>query len=542
MEAVAPFLTGLGLFFCGVHLISFHLVPLAGRHMRLLLMRVGDRPWLAASFGSLAGVVTQSTNAVTSVIIGLVSGGLVDKRRAILIPTWSHVGTSMLVMLVALDFRLAAAYLVALAGFAVYFGLDRSDHLRHAVGTLLGLGLLFLGMQMLKGGTGPLRDDLMQGGLFAAASGSPPLLLVLGAVLSLVCQSSSVAAALAVAGISSGLVDFSGACWIVYGANLGSGANYWMFSRTHRGEASQIALMQVTQKVAGFAIVLVVLAAQSATGERLIEQWATSLGDTPSSQVAWVFLVYQLAGSCICTLLVGRIMPLLEWAAPPSELQALSKPAFLIDEALVEPSFAIELVNREERRLLERLPMMLDSIRADVAVAPIAPETLRAASMAVTGAIATYLGSIIESKLNRIDREQTVRLQHRTANCGAMLEGLDEFVAACKSARQWPSSGRVADQMVESLHTLLSALVDATNTDDPADREFVLVLLGQRDELMERIRQRVLREDPDMPAKPQESLFAATMLFERIIWLARRNALLLGSDRINDAHQTIPAT
>jgi phosphate:Na+ symporter len=170
------------------------------------------------------------------------------------------------------------------------------------------------------------------------------------------------------------------------------------------------------------------------------------------------------------------------------------------------------------------------------------PQTLRAAAATVTSAMAGYLGSIIEAKLERSDREQAVRLQHRAANLNAMFEGLDEFVDACKAARQWPSSGRVAGQMTESLHTLLSALVDATSTDDPAEREMMLTLLGHRGELMERIRQRVLREDPDMPVKAQETLFAATMLFERIIWLARRNALLLTPERAADRQQQAVAS
>ena len=45
--------------------------------------------------------------------------------------------------------------------------------------------------------------------------------------------------------------------------------------------------------------------------------------------------------------------------------------------------------------------------------------------------------------------------------------------------------------------------------------------------VMERMRRRVLQENPELPAQAQESLFATTMLFERIVWLARRNALLI---------------
>lgn len=531
MQNLAPFLTGLGLFFCGVHFVALNLVPLAGRRFRGLLMRLGRRPWMAAAFGTAAGVLTQSANAVTAIIIGLVSGGLVDKRRSILIPTWSHVGTSVLVILVAIDLRLAASYILAVTGCSVYFGLDRNDRVRFAIGTLLGLGLLLLGMQMIKIGAAPMRDYLIEGGVMARIAHEPALLLLTGVALSLACQSSSVAGALAVAGSSAGLVDLSGACWLIYGANLGSGANFALLAKAHRGEAAQIALMQTVQKFAGFAVVLPLVAAEWLTGRMFIEHAISSLSGSLSGQVAWVFLLYQVIGSYVCTALAGPILALLERTAPPSKLQELSKPAYLIEDALVEPSFAIELVVREEQRLLERLPAMLDSVRADAEGEPIPAPTLQSAAATITRAMAGYLESISEGRLERSDRERVVRLQHRAANLNAMHESLDEFVTACVSARQWPSSGRVADQMIESLHALLNALVEAAAANDPQEQALILSLLGHRDELMERIRQRVLREDPAMPAKSQEALFAATMLFERVVWLARRCAILLNPER-----------
>ena len=70
---------------------------------------------------------------------------------------------------------------------------------------------------------------------------------------------------------------------------------------------------------------------------------------------------------------------------------------------------------------------------------------------------------------------------------------------------------------------------------EPEDLQFLLTLLGHRDEIMEKIRQRVLREDPNMLPVSQTALFSATMLFERVIWLARRNAMLLTSEVANGA-------
>lgn len=527
MQMLAPFAAGLGLFFCGAHFLSANLTPLAGRRFRVAITRLLDRPGAAIFAGILAGVVTQSAHAVTYVIIGLVSSGVVDKRRAILIPTWSHVGTSVLVILVALSFSVAVSYIVALAGFAIYFGVDRSDRARHLVGALLGVGLLFLGLEAMKSGSLPVRDVLIGEGIVARLAGHPLLLLVTGLVVTLACQSSSVVSAITVAATGAALFDLDGAIWLVFGSNLGSGLNNLILARTSRGEASQIATIQGVQKAAGFLIMSGLVALETMTGRPLFAPVTTVFAQTPSGQLAVIFLAYQVAGSLFCTLFLRQIIATLERLLPPSSLQEMSKPAFLVDEALVEPTLAIDLVEREKRRLQARLPLMLDEIRADVATPGASSETIRAAAVAVTRAMSDYMEQIGEQDLDRADRERVVRLQHRTANQNVMFEAVAEFVTASRDCRQWPSSAQVAGQMVEALHALLTALVEATESGDSADRELVLSLLGHRDEMMERMRRRVLREDPDMPPKAQETLFSTTMLFERIVWLARRSALLL---------------
>ena len=529
MQMVAPLLAALGLSFCGVHFISVNLTPLAGRRFRFVLTRLVKRPWLAAFTGTLAGIVTQSTNAVTYVIIGLVSGGVVDKRRAILIPIWAHVGTSALVILIAINFKVAASYLVALAGFAVYFGLERTDRARHVVGTILGVGLLFLGLDALKSGAVPLRDFLIGDGIIAVIGGSPILLMLLGGALTVACQSSTVVGAIAVTATSVGIFDLPSACWLIYGSNLGSGVNHIFLAQSLRGDAAQIAYTQVVQKFSGFFGILLLKGIEVATGHEFLYSETTYFAVHESGRVAIIFLLYQILGSLFCSIFLNQIIAVLEKISPPSPLQELSKPMYLIDEALVESTFAIELAGREERRLLERLPAMLDEIRADAEPSGISSAVMRAAGATITGAMSNYMEQILSSNLDREDRERIVRLQHRVANLNSMFEALDEFVAASRGARKTLSSGRVADQMVESLHSLLSALVDATASSQPDDLQFLLSLLGHRDEIMEKIRQRVMRDDPNMPMNSQAALFSATMLFERVIWLARRNALLLTS-------------
>jgi len=228
---------------------------------------------------------------------------------------------------------------------------------------------------------------------------------------------------------------------------------------------------------------------------------------------------------------------LLRRLAPPSPLQEMSKPAFLVNEALVDPTLAIELAAREEARVVERLPAMLDDIRSDAPAGASPPELLRSASQAIARAISEYLKEVLEASLDRSDRDRVIRLQHRIENLTALFDGLSEFRGSVVEAKQWPSSASISENMVEALHALLLALVDATKSEDKAEREFVLSLLGHRDELMERMRRRVLRENPELPPKAQEAMFAVTMLFERIVWLARRSTLLLASPEVATAEQ-----
>lgn len=530
---IAPILAGLGLFFSGVHLISANLTPLAGKRFRRLLTRATMYPSLGALTGILAGIVTQSTNAVTHVTISMVSAGVIDKRRAMPIPIWAHVGASLLVMLVAVNLQIGASYIIALSGFAIYLGIDRADQIRHMIATFLGIGLLFLGIEMLKSGAGPLRDFIVGEGLFAEATRHPAILLLLGIGLTVISQSSTVTGAISVTAANIGLVDLPGACLLIYGANLGSGISHIVLARGLRDEGRQIAIMQAMQKLFGFLAVIAVLLVEWILGQPLLASAVTALANTVPGQVAWVFLLYQIAGSTICSLFLPRLVSLLERLLPPTKLEMLAKPMFLSDEALFEPSLALDLAVREERRLLERLPSMLDRVRVDGDAHGTDSETLKTASIAVLRAMSRYLDGVMEAGPAREDIEKLMRLQHRTTNLSSLYDSLDEFVAAARKSRQWESSGRVADQMIEAMHALLGALVDATASEDTTEQQLVLSMLGHRDELMERMRRRVLQENPDLPAEAQETLFATTMLFERIVWLARRNALLILPEATN---------
>lgn len=514
---LAPLLTGLGLFFCGVRFIAANLTPLAGPSARRLLRRALGSSLNAAAVGVLAGLVTQSTNAVSLTVVGLVRAGVIPGRRAALVPAWSHVGAAALVILVSVNTNVAVAYALALAGAALYFDFEISDRLRHAVLVLLGAGLLFLGMQMLKVASDPLRIWLVDRGLLVRGHTSPFAPLLLGLVLAALTQSSTVAGAIAVALVSVGVLDLPTALILLVGASLGSATNYAFLGRKGDAVGRQILLFQACQKLFGAAMLGLALIV---FGDKVkVPLEAAKLGPAPA--FAWAFLAVQITGSAACTLLRAPLSRVLQRLAPASAEETLAKPAYLLDEALTDPSLALELVAREEQRLLARLPSMLDAVRADGGTGGPSAETLRSAGQTVGEAVRRYLAGVLESEPGRETVSRAMRLQRALDDIIALYEAIAEFELDVRAAGAQALGG-----LVESLHMLLEILAEIAASDDPAEQALSLSLLGDRRQVIEGLRQRLMGASADAPAKVQEAMFRSTVLFERILWLARDVALV----------------
>ena len=522
MGILAPLLTGLGLFFCGVSFIAANLTPLLGGPARRLLRQAVSSDWRAALAGVFAGLVTQSTNAVSLVVVGFVRAGIIPEERAALLPAWSHVGAAALVILVSLQTNTAVAYALALAGAALYFNFNLSDRLRHAVLVLLGAGMLFLGMQMLKLSSDPLRAWLQAHGVLGAGLG-PALPLVLGLVLAVVTQSSTVAGAIAVALVRVQVFDLNTALVLLAGANGGSALNYAFLGRKGEAVGRHVLLFQAAQKLFGTAGLVLLLAGFSGAADGAVRSFTRD----PAAQLAWLFLAAQLVGSLACTLARTPISALLRRMAPAGQDEALAKPAYLLHEALSDPPLALELVGREQLRLLRRLPRMLDDVRAEAEPGGASTEQLCAAGLSVGEAIRRYLASLLEGEPGRDAVVQAMRLQRTLDNLAALHESLASFVEAARAADGAAGASTVG-RMAESLHMLLEVLADLAGSDDAEEQQLSMALLGERGEVIEAVRARLMAAAPTASAKVQEALFRTTFLFERILWLARDTAQVFG--------------
>lgn len=516
MSTIATFLSGLGLFFIGARSLSAHLVPLVGRRTRAVFAWALSGPVGSAVSGTIAGLVTQSATAVSWIIVGFLRAGILPPGPALAAPAWANVGTAILPLLVAIDTGEAASIVIGVVGFATYFNLARTDRLRNLLEAALGAAFLPLGMHIIAATVGPLREGLIEGGGLAVALRSPALLALIGAGLSFAAQSSSIAAAIAVAAVGAGLVTVPPALPMIAGANAAGICNHLLLVPGESGIGRLVFVFQGVQKAAGsiFLAGFAVFAARSPAGAEILSVMG---GHSVGGQIAVIFMIAQVVGSLVATLTTRPVTALARWLARPDAHETLSQPVFLLREALTDPPAVLDLAMRELARLSERLPMLLDGVRAEPEEATPPMETLRSAGLTLAGAIKAYLRMLLDNQPPRAEVAAALLLEDATGNAGELHETLAELAAAVPAAAALSTTGN----LVEALHTLLTVVAGHAQSLGVDDPEFALSLLGHRDQLMEELRLR-LASSSDAAPSVQDALFRITILFERAVWLSRR--------------------
>jgi phosphate:Na+ symporter len=523
LEILASFLGGLGLFLAGVKGVGTQLQQMAGRRMRLVITRATGGGISAALTGTLLGTLTQSSNAVTFIATSMVQAGLLPLVRALPVVAWANLGTAVLVLVASLDLRLAALWLLGCAGCALAFGLDGRGRWKAALGAAFHLGMVFLGLVILKAGAAPLRESeaVREAMAFAGHSLLPPFLM--GALVTLVAQSSSTVTILAIALAGVGLLDGPQAGMAVCGASLGSGLSVMLLSGGLRGTARRLALFQTLFKALGSLLFVLPFLAWK-LWPNLPTPWD---GVDLPHQLGFLFVALQAVPALAIAPFMGLFPGLLARLAPATQEEELSRPIFLYDQALEDAPTALSLVEREQARLLERLPGLLDTVREDAPPPALPVATVSAAGVGLEQAIAAFLQSLLGRGCRNAELQRAVALDNTNGLIGALRETVAELSGVLEQAARRGEADPISalvPALAETLHLLLSELHDAALSGDAEDVLTLRRLAADRSDMMDGVRRRVFRAGNELAQGGHDLLFRATSLFERAVWLIRRTA------------------
>ncbi len=488
-------LGGVAIFLLGFEQLTKAMQSAAGTRLADGLARVSERPWLGALSGAGVTAVIQSSSVTTVLTVGFVSASVMTLTQAVGVIAGANLGTTVTAQIVAFDVTRFALLMIAV-GFALRF-LRVQATAKQAGGALLGLGMVFLGMDLMGGAVAPLRDQPEVLALFQGAGG-PLAALALGAGFTALVQSSSATIGIVIVLASQGLVDLETAIAIALGAKIGTCVTAMLASIGAGTPARRTAVFHVLLNLGGAMLWLPLIGYLAALATWLSPTFpelggtARLAAETPR-QVANAYTVFAAAN---LLLVIGFTRPIargLERLIKEREIDPFASAHHLNVTMLATPAAALELVRMEVRRLGTRVAAMVRrggeaAIAGDLAEL----ETIAVLDDEVDdlrGAIVTYLAELGQREISEQQSTEVARLLAAADE----LEGIGDVVEnglvrigkrlRGEHIRMSPSTAQVIRALLAEVAENLEEAVEAVAE---ANQKGVTALLDRAPEVKER--------------------------------------------------------
>jgi phosphate:Na+ symporter len=527
---IATLFGGLGIFFIGIKMISSHLSQMAGRGLRSGVLRLIDSHWSASLLGIVFGAVTQSTNAVTFIVTSMVTARLVQVRAVMPVVIWANLGTGVLVFLSTLNIRPFILSLLGLIGVAYFLNVEKSLRYRHSAAALLGVALLFLGLDLVKEAASPMQEMAFVAQLLESAQEQYWLVFFLGLALALIAQSSATVTVVTVLMSKVGLLNLDLTLMMIYGAGIGSAASLAYMTLTLSGLARQLAYLQIFQKAGSAVIMVVLLAIERGFDIPLVEALIRQVSSDTSLQGCWAYVLMQLFGCVLVSSMSKTLYEIAVSLAPATIEESRSKPHFLYAQAIDDPETALDLVAKEQLRQFAYLSDYLATDDAKSSVSPQAPlsqERLHGANLKVTAEIDEFLAELLNRVTDRDAMDRILNFRARNRLLADLQQSTHELDGLLRPLLEIESVSKLGHSIIESLDFIFLALLDAVKTEDRQDSELFMQMTADNSGVMEHVRQDFLARGSEFSPQLHELLFSATSLFERVNWLLRQYCGLL---------------
>ena len=368
VKIVFGLLGGLAMFLYGMNSMSDALQKAAGEKMKRILGFLTKNPLMGALAGALVTAVLQSSSATTVMVIGFVSAGLMSLPQAISVIFGANIGTTMTAQLMA--FKISNyIYPIIFIGFIMNF-VFKKEKIRNVGMVIFSFGLLFEGIEVMGGVMKPLASSAIFVDLMGKVSEIPVLGVVLGAVMTLVVQSSS--ATIAVLqnfasqpgpdGIHS-LIGLAGAIPILFGDNIGTTITALLASIGQSKNAKRTAIAHSTFNITGTILFMFLIRPLAA-----FVQWISPKGDELdiiSRQIANAHTTFNVACTLIWLPLIPVMVKIVKFIIRGEDKKNSEGfvAKYLDDKAMSQPAAAIYMAAKEISRLSVHAGKMIGAMK-----------------------------------------------------------------------------------------------------------------------------------------------------------------------------------
>jgi phosphate:Na+ symporter len=365
---------GLGLFLFGMKIMSEGLQKVAGDRMRQILAALTTNRFIGTLVGIAVTAVVQSSSATTVMVVGFVNAGLMSLVQSIGVILGANIGTTVTAQLIAFNITKYALPAIGIGAALKLFA--RSKKWVYIGEILLGFGILFFGLLTMKDAFDPIKGSSEFRNFFLMIGDNHLLGVLIGAVLTIIVQSSSATIGLTLALASTGLLTFEASVALILGENIGTTitANLAAIGTNLAAKRTALAHFLFNFIGVGYMLLLFPLFIQVVTAitpgdpEFLVQtqQQAASLGasigDKPfiARHIANTHTLFNIINTIIFLPMVGLLAKLTTFLISGREEEVEFHLKYIDNRVLNTPPIALGQAWAETRRMAQICLEMLD--------------------------------------------------------------------------------------------------------------------------------------------------------------------------------------
>ena len=340
MSIAIGIIGGLGLFLYGMQMMGNGLQKAAGKKLERIIEILTTNRFMGVFVGVIVTGVIQSSSATTVMVVGFVNAGIMKLSQAVGVILGANIGTTVTGQLVSLSIEQIAPISVGLG--MILWMVAKKASIKNLGEILIGLGILFFGMEFLKESLKPLRELESFNVMMTTLSHNPFLGVLVGFGLTFVVQSSSASIGMLIALASQGALPLAAALPILYGDNIGTCTTALISSIGASKNAKRAAIIHLAFNTIGTLLFILVLSSP-------IAKFVTHLDPTDiGRQIANAHSIFNLANVAIQFPFALFLIKIAMWLIPDRGEEASVKLTKFIDERILEtPTIAIKSVINE---------------------------------------------------------------------------------------------------------------------------------------------------------------------------------------------------
>lgn len=290
-KCVMGLLGGLALFLYGMQMMSTGLEVAAGDRMKQILEKLTTNRFLGIGMGALITALIQSSSATTVMVVGFVNSGMMTLRQAVWIIMGANIGTTITGQLIALNVG-EIAPLIAFIGVACIV-FSKNQKIRYIGNIFAGVGILFIGMNMMSSAMAPMREWPAFINLLSRFE-NPLLGIGVGAGFTAIIQSSAASIGILQALANEGVITLAGAAFVLFGQNIGTCITALLASiGTNRG-AKRATMIHIMFNVFGTVLFTVLCLVTP-----FVSLVARSNLGNPAGQIANMHTIFNIATTVV---------------------------------------------------------------------------------------------------------------------------------------------------------------------------------------------------------------------------------------------------